>query len=160
MILETEKADENRKGEGETKTHSEVELIIWPSYASYFAFPSLCVLESRAILFFCKEERAKLTLNSNPLHWLVGWFSLFPLRDTLNKKIRCQTVTAEPKHSPLSLRTPPFSLLTSATQTTRFCCKRHTCWLHSPSGPAPSLASIHNRTQNSLQLGLTVVILL
>lgn len=34
------------------------------------------------------------------------------------------------------------SLLTSATQTTRLCCKQHTCWLHSPSGPAPSLAQL------------------
>lgn len=141
MTLETEKADENRKGEGEPETHVEIDLIIWPSYASYFAFPSLC-LGIKSDFVFCKEERAKFKLNRNTLQWLVRWFSLLPPRATLDKKIRCQTVTAEPEHSPLSLHSPPFSLLTSATQTTRLCCKQHTCWLHSPSGPAPSLAQL------------------
>ena len=42
------------------------------------------------------------------------------------------------------------ALLTSATQTTRLCCKQHTCWLHSPSGPAPSLAQLSEQRRRSV----------
>lgn len=71
-----------------------------------------------------------------------------PSHGQVRQKVGCQTVT-EPEHI-LLFHCPSSSLLTSATETTRVCCKQHTCCPHSPSGPAPSLARLPKQNCRSV----------
>lgn len=80
--------------------------------------------------------------NTLQRYWLVRWIILLPPQPRLDRKIVRMPDSHSRAVSILLFHSTPLSssLLTSATQTTRLCCKQHTCWLHSPSGPAPSLA--------------------
>lgn len=124
---------------------------IWPSYASYFAFPRLGALVLKEILVSGRPASRRRPGNKGhvlaeyrTVAWLVRWFSLFPLLGQVRQKRQsgCQTVTAELELSPLSLHSLPF-------QPADVSPREHTTLLQNstPAGFAVHLARLH------LQLG-------
>ena len=101
-----------------------------------------------------REGRAKCELKEGYTRavWIVRWISPHPPTARLDREIvrmpdNHSRAGAFSSFTPLPLLSSP---LTSATQTTRLCCKQHTCWLPSPSGPAPSLAQLSQQKCRSV----------
>lgn len=85
--------------------------------------------------------------------WLVRWILLLPPRARLGRKIT-RMPDNHSRATAFSSCTPLFSFPPWWRQPPRphdwLCCKQHTCWLHSPSGPAPCLAQLSEQKCRSV----------
>lgn len=120
---------------------------IWPSYASYFAFHSLGALVSWEIVVFARPKGLKEGRKGRV--WTKWGTCSSGVDSQVGRPAPSQTETysqdarqSQQKGSILLFHSTPLlpACWRQPPKTTRLCCKQHTCWLHSPSGPAPSLA--------------------
>lgn len=125
---------------------------IWPRYASYFAFPRLGALVLKEIFGFWQASQPKEASKQGPC---LGWIQNsgvagqviqpFPsLGPSYTKKI-VRMPDSHSRAGAFSSFTPLPSFSACWRQPPRphdSAAKQHTCWLRSPSGPAPSPARL------------------